>query len=132
MRNRLIGGVAALAVVAILAAVPAVRADGWGTVKGQVVWSGDIPAPEPLKVDKDQAACMANGPLLSEKYVIDPKSKGVRYVMVWLADPKSPTKALPISRLVSSSRTRSLCGWGKAWKREIRPRSPTTSRWMAV
>jgi plastocyanin len=97
MRNRLIGGVAALAVVAILAAVPAVRADGWGTVKGQVLWSGDIPAAEQLKVDKDQPACLAHGPLLAQNYVIDPKSKGVRWVIVWLADPKNPTKALPIA-----------------------------------
>jgi hypothetical protein len=92
MRNRLMRSGVACAALAILAAAPAARADGWGTVKGQVVFDGAAPAPEQLKVDKDQEACLAHGPLLSQKYVVDPKSKGVRWVIVWLADPKSPQK----------------------------------------
>ena len=75
------------------------QAAGWGSVKGQIVFAGTPPTPEPLKVDKDVEACTAHGALVSEKYVVDPKTKGVRWVIVWLADPKSPTKgASPIVR----------------------------------
>jgi hypothetical protein len=76
----------------MLAAAPAVQAQGFGSVKGQIVFSGTPPVPEQLKVDKDQDACLMKGPLHSEKYVIDPASKGVRWVIVWLDDPKRPEK----------------------------------------
>jgi hypothetical protein len=91
MLQRLVRRAAVAAVVGILAAAPAARAADGGTVKGQVVWAGaDAPARDKLKVDKDQDVCLAHGDLLSEKYVVDSKSKGVRWVVVWLADPKKP------------------------------------------
>jgi plastocyanin len=64
---------------------------GWGNIKGQVVWGGKtLPEREPIKVTQDQKHCLMNGPLLEEKYVVDPKTKGVRWVMVFLADAKEP------------------------------------------
>ena len=73
----------------------------WGDVKGQVVWGGGaIPAAKKLVVDKDKAACLAKGDLLDPSYSVDPKTKGVRWVMVWLADkdkPLDPTVAIPIN-----------------------------------
>ncbi len=78
-----------------------VFAQSWGTIKGQVVWAGD-PAKkkrEPLKVDKDQGVCLKHGPLLDETFVIDEKTNGVKWVMVWLADAKEPKNvnaAIPI------------------------------------
>jgi plastocyanin len=107
MRNRLLCSVAA--VLAVTAVAPAARADGWGTVKGQVVWAGgDVPVREKLKVDKDQEACTAHGDLLSEKYVVDPKTKGVRWVVVWLVDPKKPTAALPIAPALKTIKNKKL------------------------
>jgi hypothetical protein len=77
--------------------------DKWGTIKGQVVWSGnDIPPREELKVVADQKHClMANetanlgkGTILDEKLLIDAKTRGVKNVLVWLInDPQNP---LPI------------------------------------
>ncbi len=97
MRTRAFSSPVTLAALAVLAAAPAARAEGWGTIKGQVVWAGgNVPAREELKVDKDQEACLAHGPLLSEKYVVDPKTKGVRWVVVWLADPNNPRATPPI------------------------------------
>jgi len=65
-----------------------------------VVWGGDkIPQRMPLKVDKNQAACLKNGPILDEIFVIDKDSKGVKWVMVWLVDAKQPKNvnaAIPI------------------------------------
>ncbi len=77
----------------------AVRAEGWGTVTGQVVY-GAKPYPEngEAKVDKDQGPCLAKGKLLKDELVINPKNGGVRWTLVWLTeanDPKS-IKALPI------------------------------------
>jgi hypothetical protein len=79
-------------------AAPA-RGQQWGTIKGQVVW-GDpvVPPRKPIAVPANQvAACMPGGKaLLSEDYVIDPKTKGVRWVVVWLVDPNNPAAKLPI------------------------------------
>jgi hypothetical protein len=90
MFSKLIRGATAIAVLATLS-TPAVRAQGFGDMKGQVIWTGAVPARAPLKVDKDQDACLAHGPLLSENLVVDPKSKGVRWVMVWLVKPDATT-----------------------------------------
>jgi hypothetical protein len=72
-----------LAAVALLAA-PAF-AQQWGNIKGKVVWAEDkIPEAPKVNVDKDQNHCLAKGALLKDELVIDPQSKGVKNVMVWL------------------------------------------------
>src|SRR5262245_62533061 len=69
----------------LLSSSPA-SAQGWGTLKGQVVWGeAALPPAVILKVDKDQAHCLEKGPIASQEYVINPKNKGVRWVMVWIA-----------------------------------------------
>lgn len=80
-------------------AAPAAAADaeGWGTIKGQVVWAGDkVPERAPLKVDKDQNACLKNGPLLDDKLVVNPKNKGVRWAAVYLMNAGGFKKAIPV------------------------------------
>src|SRR5262245_46354733 len=99
-RTRTAAGLAALGLLLAAGAALCPAADepagGWGTVTGQVVWAGgDVPERIPLKVDKDPAECLRKGPLLDQKYVVDPRSRGVRWVMVWLQDPANPKKALP-------------------------------------
>lgn len=70
--------------VASLTLTSTVQAQGWGTIKGKVVFDGVVvPAPAPLA--GVIPACLANGPILAEKLVVDPKSRGVRWVMVWIA-----------------------------------------------
>jgi len=62
------------------------QAGTWGkSVKGQVVFAG-AKAPEPLvlNVNKDQQHCLGNGPLVSEEWVINPTSKGIKNVFVWI------------------------------------------------
>src|SRR5262249_5840218 len=77
----------------------------WGNVKGQVVWTGAADfKPAEVKVDKDQGHCLSKGPLLEQKYVVNPKNKGVRWVMVWLVDPESPTKKLPIHPTLTNAK----------------------------
>jgi hypothetical protein len=88
---------AAVLVMSLSGSADAQNADGsWGTVTGQVVFAGDkVPDPAPLKVDKDQAACLKNGPILSQELVVNPKNKGVRWAMVWLM-PLDPKGKMPI------------------------------------
>lgn len=78
--------VAAIGAVSFVSRAPAADDKGWSTLKGQVVWAGDeIPKREPVKVTKDEQHCLANGPILSEDWVVNPKNKGVQWTVIWLA-----------------------------------------------
>ena len=68
---------------------------GWGTLKGQVVYGGDVPEARPLDVNKDQNHCLSQGPILSEEWVVNKNNKGVRWVFVALA-PTNRGGKLPI------------------------------------
>jgi len=73
------------------------NAQSWGNVKGQVVWAGGKdPAPEKLKVNKDEQHCLSKGEILSDKFVVDGKTKGVKWVVVWLVDSKNAKAAIPV------------------------------------
>lgn len=69
---------------------------GWATIRGRVVWPGGMAIPKPavLNVVTDQAACCRNGDLLSNQLLIDPKSRGVKNVVVWLR-PDTPDRDDP-------------------------------------
>jgi len=87
----------AAAVVAALVLCDSARAQNWGTVKGQVVWGPDkLPVKEKAKVDKDETHCLSKGDIYTDAYVVNPKNKGVRWVLVWLVDADKPAAALPI------------------------------------
>jgi hypothetical protein len=93
MRALVRSGACLAALLALAAAVHAQQQ--WGSIKGQVVWSpAALPAKNP--VAGAPAACLKNGPVVTEEYAVDPKSKGVRWVMVWLVDPVNPKAALPV------------------------------------
>src|SRR4051812_44138818 len=78
------------AVAVLLATGIQARADGWGTIKGQVILDEEkIREPVELNVAQDKAHCLSKGKLYSDNYVVDPKSKGVRWVMVWVAAEKN-------------------------------------------
>lgn len=64
----------------------------WGSVKGQVVWTEKgIPINPPVAAPL--AAALAGGPVLVNKLVVNPKNRGARWVLVWLADPKDARNA---------------------------------------
>jgi hypothetical protein len=89
---------AGAAVAGLLLLAPSARsAGGWGTVKGQVVWGEkDLPKPKKENVTQDKGHCLSKGPIFSESLVVDPKTKGVKWAVVWLVDAKNPKKALPV------------------------------------
>ena len=88
-----------------LQAVGAAGADGeWGTLKGQIVWGGDkLPVLLPIVIKEDnqnKSDCLKanNGqPPPNEKWIINPKNKGIKNVFVWSANADTKDKKpLPI------------------------------------
>jgi len=95
--HRLFAGLPFVALVALMTTPAAGQDQQWGTIKGTVTWAGDaVPTRAELNVDKDKKECLAKGPLLSEDYVVDGKTKGVQWVMVWLVDAKDAKAKLPV------------------------------------
>jgi hypothetical protein len=68
-----------------------VKAEGWGTLKGRIVFGGDPPAPKVLaekgKAPKDPDYCALNAPIVSERLVVDTGTKGVKNALVYLPRP---------------------------------------------
>jgi len=66
-------------------ALPLFAADEpkYATLKGTIKLEKP-PTPEAEKVETDKAVCCKDGDLLSNKYIVDEKSKGLQNVMVWL------------------------------------------------
>jgi plastocyanin len=66
-------------------------AGGWGTLKGQVVFTGTPPPEKVLeekgKAEKDPDMCAVDKPIVSERIVIDDATKGVKNVLVYLPRP---------------------------------------------
>jgi len=78
--------IALLCGLCLLASAPRALAEDWGTIKCQAVCS-DPRALTPKRIEsggrfKD---LLRNAPIYSERYVVNPKTKGVRWVVVWLA-----------------------------------------------
>jgi hypothetical protein len=89
---------AALILAVSLAAARPSRAEGWGTVTGQVVYGAKpYPTNDEAKVDKDQTHCLAKGKILKNELIINEKNGGVRWALVWLTEADNPksTKELP-------------------------------------
>ncbi len=85
-----------------------VKAEGWGTLKGQVVFAGDPPASKNLvekgKAEKNPEVCAKDSPIKSERLLVDPASKGVKFALVYLPRPtavnEEAKKAAAAKRLV--------------------------------
>ena len=85
-----------------------IKGEGWGTITGRVVFQGDAPEPAVLvqKGDKNVqggAICSAKE-ILSERLVVNPEDKGVRYAIVFV--PK-PTAVNPEAESAAKTRTSS-------------------------
>jgi plastocyanin len=86
------GSSAPSAATAPAAAAP-VKAEGFGTVKGQITFAGDPPAPKVLfekgKAAKDPEVCAKDAALIAERLVVDGGTKGVKNALVYLNKPTS-------------------------------------------
>ena len=69
--------------------------EGWGTVKGAVTLGASaVPKPREIDVTADKPHCLSKGKLFEDRWLVNPKNKGVRYAFVWLAP--VPGKQMPI------------------------------------
>jgi hypothetical protein len=81
----------------------ATAADGdWVTIKGQVVFPADKKLPEraKLNVTQDKDHCLSKGDLLDESVIVNPKSKGIKNVVVYLRpDDTNPKSEFPKDKI---------------------------------
>jgi plastocyanin len=84
------GGGTTTAAPSTSAAAP-VKAEGWGTLKGKVVFGGTPPPPAVLqevgKAAKDPEICAKTAPIPSERLVVNSGTKGVKNVFVYIQRP---------------------------------------------
>ena len=75
---------------ATTAAATPVKAEGWGILKGQVVFGGDPPPQKLLveqgKAEKNPDVCAKDSPIKAERLVVG-DGKGVKNVLVYLPKP---------------------------------------------
>jgi len=94
MRKLSYAGLTALAALGLI--VPAAHARDGATVKDQVIWAGPaVQERTKLDVNKDQQACLAKGPILSEEVVVNPANKGMANVFVWITDANGGKPPVP-------------------------------------
>src|SRR5947209_503885 len=67
----------------------------WVTIKGRITWKGTPPPREKINVTVDKTHCLSKGPLLNEEILVNPKTKGLANVFIWLA-PVEEDGTLPI------------------------------------
>lgn len=72
--------------VALVRAAPA--SGDWGDLKVQLVYDGDPPATQPVAAAANVAFCNGNKDLATENLVVDPKTKGIRYVVAFISQKK--------------------------------------------
>ncbi|HEY1190125.1 MAG TPA: hypothetical protein VGE74_20940 [Gemmata sp.] len=77
------------------ALVPAVSAQNWATIKGQVVFpkNADIPPRPTLNVGVDKQHCLGKGAILDESVLVNPKNRGIKNVVVFLRPDDNDLKA---------------------------------------
>src|SRR5205085_8570539 len=86
----------------VAVAEEAAAQDGdWGHIKGRILWGPkDVPVQAPIEKVKDNADknhCLSKGDVLDEKWVVDKKSRGLEWTMVWLMHDAPKSKSpLPI------------------------------------
>lgn len=76
----------ALACCCALAPVASAQDKQWTTITGRVVFPANKPVPprNPLNVNQNQKVCLAKGPILDESVIVNPKTRGVKNVVVFL------------------------------------------------
>ncbi len=83
IRSLVVGATVMLALARpALADYEVIEVANGGTIKGAATWKGELPKVPPLKVFADMDTCgeMVDSPVLQ----IDPKTKGLRFVLVYL------------------------------------------------
>jgi plastocyanin len=67
-----------------IAASAAAQNGKYVTVKGQITWPGELPKLVAVDVKADKPVCCKDGPLMPTDVEVDPKTKGIKNVVVWV------------------------------------------------
>lgn len=70
------------------AAAETETASTWGDLTGKFVYDGPEPMPARLAITKDEQVCGKHN-LIDESLIVDPSSKGLKNVVIFLADKKA-------------------------------------------
>ena len=66
-----------------------VAQEPWSTVQGRIIWGGkEIPPRAEVSIpamNQDRNFCLKDGPFPEDTWIVDPKTKGLKYAFVWLA-----------------------------------------------
>jgi len=64
----------------------------WGAIKGTIVYAEGEKLPEnkEANITADKAFCTKSGKIHQDEWVVDEKSRGVKWVLVWLTDASDP------------------------------------------
>jgi hypothetical protein len=88
------------------------KAEGWGTIKGQVVFAEgvDVPKPEKVDVNQDQMHCLEKGNIFREEWIVNKGgNRGVKNVFVWLTpDATKPTAAPAIKPSLANPKAKEV------------------------
>ncbi len=68
--------------------------EGWGNLTGRFLYAGDPPRRVVLELNKDMEFCALLKPL-DQEVIVDPKSRGLMNVVIWL-EPKTPDTPVPV------------------------------------
>ncbi|HIE96028.1 MAG TPA: hypothetical protein EYQ63_03205 [Fuerstia sp.] len=61
-----------------------VNSEDWTTLKGRIVFPGEIPEQTPLVITRDEEVCGESG-LLDETFIVNRQNRGLQNVVVWLS-----------------------------------------------
>ncbi len=77
------------------------KAEGYGTLKGQVTFNGNPPAPKELvakgQAPKDPEVCAKDAPIKSQRLIVDGGNKGVKNVLVYIPKPNGKVNEEAVS-----------------------------------
>ena len=86
----------------------------WGTIKGRIVFDGNVPYAKEIDLDSqklstaDLAWFKSMGPVLNQDWVIDPKSKAIQWVIVWLLPEQKDAELKPHESLLELPKEKKL------------------------
>lgn len=80
----LLVAIATTTIVAVTAANLSAQERQWTNLKGQIVWDGEVPKQSPIKATVDQDSNAKDSKPLEEDYIVNPKSKGLKNVFIWI------------------------------------------------
>ena len=63
-------------------------AQEWGTLKGRIVYKGDLTKPAALDITRDEDVCGPHN-LVDESLIVNPSNRGLKNVVVWLSSKTS-------------------------------------------